>query len=211
MRATSERVLHTVRARFTVYSRFICVIMFAPLLHSTAASAQSSCNVQQPGRRQTRTCTVSLTASVQLPVQSLVQLNRTTTDLTGGVAAASVGFSIAADTGIVIVGPTLRAQSNFGISVTLVNEPIFSGPAFKSASDVDLGVSTIENMCTGVQMTPLSASPIAIQRNAPRVLLQSNAGMNGVLRQLCFRVRWIFATNPPGTYSLPLTINVTAP
>jgi hypothetical protein len=155
---------------------------------------------------------VSLTASVQLPVQSLVQLNRTTTDLAGGFAASSTAaFSMAADTGIVIIGPTLRAQSNFGISVTLVNEPVFSGPALKSASDVDLGLSTIENMCTGVSMTPLSASPIAIQRNAPRVLMQSNAGMNGVMRQLCFRVRWIFATNPPGTYSLPLTINVTAP
>jgi hypothetical protein len=182
------------------------------LLLSTAVAAQSSCSVQQPGRRQTRTCTVNLTASVQLPVQSLVQLNRTTTDLAGGIAAAaSGGFSIAADTGIVIIGPTLRAQSNFGISVTLVNEPVFSGPALKSAADVDLGLSTMENMCTGVLMTPLSASPIAIQRNAPRVLIRSSAGMNGVMRQLCFRVRWIFATNPPGTYSLPLTINVTAP
>jgi len=174
-------------------------------------TAQVACSTTNPGNRQTRTCTVTLTGTLQLPAQAQVTLSGATTDIAGGGPATDAIFSAAGDTGIVVVGPLFRIRANRGVSVTLINAPSFFGPTSKPASDVQLGVSAITGMCAGVPTVPLSTSALAVQQSAPRVLLQSTVPLLDEQRQLCLRVRWSYATDPPGVYTLPLTVSITAP
>jgi len=174
-------------------------------------AAQVACSTSTPGNRQTRSCTVTLTGTLRLVAQAEVTLSRATTDIAGGGPATDAIFRAAGDTGIVVVGPVFRVSANRGVSVTLVNAPIFSGPASKPASDVQLGVSPSVGLCAGVPTTPLSTGAVAVQQSAPRILLQSTVPLENVQRQLCLRVWWFYATDPPGVYALPLTLSITAP
>ena len=191
--------------------------LFAALLSALAPAAESvlhaqpSCGVQNPGNNQVRSCTVTLSTTLQLLAQATLSLSSATTDIAGGAPATDAVFVAAGDTGLVVVGPQFRVQSNRGVSVTLVNQPQFTGPWAKPASDVHLGVSNTLSSCAGVGMTPLSTSPLGIQQGAPRILLTSATAVSSVTRQLCLRVWWRFATDIPGSYSLPLTLSVTAP
>ncbi len=198
---------HGLRARHVV----AIALLAATAAPWRDASAQVACAVSTPPVGQTRTCTVTRTGTLVLPALAQVSLNRGSTNIAGGGTATEAIFLAAGDTGIVVVGPIVRATANRGVSVTLVNAPSFSGPATKPASDVALGVSPAIGVCAGVPTTPLSTSSVAAQQAAPRVLLQSTVSLRNVDRQLCFRVRWFYATNPPGAYSLPLTVSVTAP
>lgn len=179
---------------------------------ATPLAAQSSCTVTNSGVRQTRSCSVTLTTTLQLEANAQLTLSRSTTDIADvTVIAADELFRAANDTGIVVVGPSLHMSANRAIAVTLVNAPQFSGPAPKSASDVALGVSPALNACAGVSMLPLSSSAIAVQQTSPRVIMQTTTASSDVTRQLCLRVYWRYATDPPGSYALPLTFSITAP
>lgn len=174
--------------------------------------AQASCSVKNPGSRQTRTCTVTLTTTLQLAANAQLTLSRSATDIAdASIAAPDPLFRAANDTGIVVVGPSLHASANRAIAVTLVNASQFSGPAPKPASDVALGVSASLNVCAGVSLLPLSDSPIAVQQATPRVIMQTAGAASDIARQLCLRVYWRYASDPPGSYSLPLTFSITAP
>lgn len=198
-------------SRSRVRCLFALALLFAVATPWRDASGQVACSVTLPPSGQTRTCTVTRTGTLVLPALAEVSLNRRATNIAGGGSATDAIFLAAGDTGIVVVGPIVRATANRGVSVTLVNAPTFTGPATKPASDVALGVSPTIGVCAGVPTTPLSTSELAVQQAAPRVLLQSTVPLRNVDRQLCFRVRWFYATNPPGVYALPLTVNVTAP
>jgi len=173
--------------------------------------AQTACSVTNPGNQQTRSCTVTLSATLRLPVQTQVSLSASSTDIAGGAPATDQIFGVAGDTGLVVIGPLVQVLSNRGVSVTLVNAPQFTAPGLKPASDVQLGIASNPSVCTGVATSPLSVSPIAVQQAAPRALFVSTAPVNNAQRRLCFRVFWRYATDAPGAYSLPLTISVTAP
>lgn len=189
-----------------------CALLLAAVVTPwQAAAAQVACAVRTPPVGQTRACTVTRTGTLVLPALAEVSLDRRSTNIAGGGIATDAIFRAAGDTGLVVVGPIVRATANRGVSVTLVNAPAFTGPASKPASDVALGVSPAIGVCSGVPTTPLSTSPLPTQQAAPRVLLQSAVSLRNVDRQLCFRVRWFYATDPPGVYSLPLTVTVTAP
>ncbi len=184
----------------------ILAALFVPPL-----SAQTACSVGNVGGGQTRSCTVTLSATLRIVQVAQLSLSTGSTDIAGGAPATAQIFTIAGDTGLVVVGPLLQVLSNSGVSVTLVNAPQFTAPGLKLASDVHLGISANPSVCTGVATTPLSVSPVAAQQAAPRLLFLSTAPVNNAQRRLCFRVFWRFATDGPGAYSLPLTISVTAP
>jgi len=192
--------------RRAIVRAFALAVLFVPPL-----AAQTACSVANPGNQQTRSCTVTLSATLRLPVQTQVSLSSSSTNIAGGTLATDQIFRIAGDTGLVVIGPLVQVLSNRGVSVTLVNAPQFTAPGLKPASDVRLGISNNPAVCTGVATTPLSVSPIAVQHAAPRVLFVSTAAVNNAQRRLCFRVFWRYATDGPGAYSLPLTISVTAP
>jgi hypothetical protein len=194
--------------------RLIGVVLLAVAVAAGPArplAAQAACSTPNTGNRQTRSCTVTLTGTLTLPAQAEVTLSRASTDIAGGGVATDAIFQAAGDTGIVVIGPLMRVSANRGVSVTLVNAPTFTGPVNKPASDVQLGVSPTSGLCAGVPTAPLSTSALAVQQSAPRVLLQSTEPLQNVQRQLCLRVRWFYATDLPGVYTLPLTVNVTAP
>ncbi len=179
---------------------------------AASLGAQASCSAQNPGARQTTTCTVTLTTTLQLAPNAQLTLSRSATDIAdASIAAPDPLFRAANDTGIVVVGPSLHASATRAIAVTLVNASQFSGPAPKPASDVSLGVSASLNVCSGVSMLPLSDSPLAVQQATPRVIMQTAGAASDIVRQLCLRVHWRYATDPPGSYSLPLTFSITAP
>jgi len=213
-RATSSRVVRRTIMRVAaskVVRRTITCAAALTVLFVSPLSAQTACSVTNPGNQQTRSCTVTLSATLRLPVQTQVSLSTSSTDIAGGAPATDLIFRIASDTGLVVIGPLVQVLSNRGVSVTLVNAPQFTAPGLKPASDVRLGISSNPSVCTGVATTPLSVSPIAVQQAAPRVIYVSTAAANNAQRRLCFRVFWRYATDGPGAYSLPLTISVTAP
>jgi hypothetical protein len=175
------------------------------------AEAQSACTVPNPPGGQSRTCSVTLRGTLSLPGIVDVRLSTSATNIAGAPVATDATFRAAGDTGLVVVGPLLAVRSTGAVSVTLVNAPTFTGPAPKPASDVHLGVSATTGVCGGIAMSPLATTPIAVQQGAPRPLFQSTAAVTGVTRQLCFRVWWRFATDAPGSYTLPLTVSTTAP
>jgi hypothetical protein len=173
---------------------------------------QASCSVSHPGNRQTRTCTVTLSTTLQLLANAQLVLSRSSTNIADpGALGTGAMFKAANDTGIVVNGPQLQASANRGISLTMVNAPQFTGPGAKPASDVRLGITAASASCIGVPVLPLSTSPLAVQQASPRVLLQTSAPSTGVVRQLCLRVFWRYDRDPPGSYSLPLTFSITAP
>ncbi len=194
--------------------RTSALLVVCVLVASTALSlgAQTSCSVPQVGRRQTRTCSVTLSTTLQIGANALLTLSHGTTNVFNTAAmSADAAFRAAADTGLRVMGPTFRVSATRAVSVTVANAPTFNGPVAKSAADVSLGVSPVPNVCSGASMLPLSSAPMAVQQAAPRVLMQSNAPSNNVVRQVCFRVFWRYASDPPGTYGLPLTFSLTAP
>jgi hypothetical protein len=174
-------------------------------------AAQASCSVPNPGNRQTRTCTVTLTGTLRLAAQVEVRLGSATTDIAGGAPATHAVFAAASDTGLVVLGPSLSVSASGPVSITLVNAPQFTGPVAKPASDVRLGVGGTLGQCAGVPVSPLSVSALAVQQASPRLLLQTTGPVTSLARQLCLRVRWSYANDGPGSYQLPLTISVTAP
>jgi len=181
------------------------------LLAPSGAGAQTRCVVPNPPSGQARTCTVRLTGTLVLPGLVEVRLSSSATNIAGAPVATDATFQAAADTGLVVVGPTLQVRSTGAVSVTLVNAPTFSGPVPKPASDVHLGVSSSVGGCGGVPTTPLATTPLAAQQASPRLLFQSSAPVSSATRQLCFRVWWRFASDAPGSYTLPLTVSTTAP
>ena len=188
------------------------LLLVGTLCAAAPVGAQVSCSVQHPGAKQTRTCTVTLSTTLQLTENAQLTLSRSTTDLADAtITAADQLFLAANDTGVVVMGPSLHVSANRAIAVTLVNAPQFTGPALKPASEVSLGVSPSLNLCAGVPMIPLSDSPTAIQQAMPRIVMQTAGAASDLVRQLCFRVHWRYATDPPGSYSLPLTFSITAP
>ncbi len=193
------------------YLALAAVFVAASLGSSAPLAAQVACSTRHPGNRQTQSCTVVLSASLQIPAQATLTLDRSSTDLTGGQPLNDTRFRAAADTGLTMPGPMLTVYANRGVSVSLVNAPRFLGPAVKPASDVHLGVSEVPGACGGVALTPLSTSPEATQQAAPRLLVQSPTAVSDLVRQLCLRVWWRYASDAPGSYALPLTISVTAP
>ncbi len=188
------------------------VLLLLSTLCAVPLGAQASCSVQHPGARQTRDCTVTLSTTLQLRETAQLTLSRSATDIAAlSIAATDLLFRAANDTGIVVMGPSLHVSANRAIAVTLVNAPQFSGPAPKPASEVLLGVSPTMKRCAGVPMMPLSDSPKAVQQATPRLIMQTAGAASDLARQLCFRVHWRYATDPPGSYSLPLTFSITAP
>ena len=187
------------------------LLLWAAIAPWRTVSGQVACAVRTPPSGQTRSCSVTRTGTLVLPALAEVGINTRSTNIAGGSMATDAIFLAAGDTGIVVVGPRVRVTANRGVSVTLVNAPTFTGPAPKPASDIALGVTPTLGACAGVPTAPLSTSPLSVQQAAPRVVIQSTVSMQNLERQLCFRVRWFYASNPPGAYTLPLTISVTAP
>jgi hypothetical protein len=209
VRALSLRSHRARRAR-GLYASLACAMLWL-VATPWAAAAQSTCGIPTLSSGQTLRCTATTAATLTVvPVAQLV-LSSGSTSIAGsasGVTAAT--YEAGTSTGIVVTGPAFTVRSNKGVNVTMVNAPAFTSPAAKSAGDVDVSVVSGSGSC-GTTWTALSTLSVAAQQASPRSLLNTVTGSAGVTGQLCFRVRWKWATDGPGGYTLPLTISVTAP
>ena len=189
----------------------IAAMIAALALPVRVVAAQSTCSVPAMSSGQTAGCTATLTATMTIVPVAQLTLTSVSTSISGstsGVLANS--YDAGATAGIVVTGPAFTVRSNKGVNVTLVNAPTFTSPTSKTAADVDISFASGSGSC-GTSWSTLSTQPLAAQQASPRSLLNLATGSAGITGQLCFRVRWKWAVDGPGSYSLPLTISVTAP
>jgi len=190
-----------------------CIAMVAAALSFgvTPAAAQSSCGVPTLSAGQTLSCTATMSATMTVVPVAQISLTSVSTSITGGASGVlAASYDAGAASGIIITGPAFTVRSNKGVNVTLVNAPTFTSPGSKTAADVDVSIASGAGSC-GTAWSVLSTQSVAAQQASPRSLVNLTTGSAGTTGQLCFRVRWKWAVDGPGSYSLPLTISVTAP
>ena len=175
------------------------------------AAAQSSCSVPTLSSGQTRSCAASVSASMTIVPVAQLTLTSVSTNIAGSASGTLADtYDAGSAAGIVVIGPSFTVRSNKGVNVTLVNAPTFTSPGAKTAADVDVSVTSGLGSC-GPLWNTLSTQSVVSQQASPRTLMNLSVGSSGTTSQLCFRVRWKWATDGPGSYALPLTISVTAP
>lgn len=160
---------------------------------SSAAMAQS-CNQSEDGR-----CTVNVTLQAPIPFTAQITSSTPTTDV-GTLTASDLVPGQAVGTRE-FTGPTISARANFAWSLTIrAGSATWSytgeGSPTKSASDL------------AWRTAPTNAYTAASTTGATLL-----TGALGELRStpLLFRTTWRWATEPPGSYALPLTLTLAAP
>jgi len=167
------------------------------------ASAQS-CNVQPPSSPTTLTCSVihNLTATVAKTAKLALSSASTQISSATGPTVADFEASEGAGVGAQVTGPVLTAKANTLYSVTFTYPATFTSST-KSAADIAYSTNTVVGTC-GATYASLPATP------ASQSMITSGAATASAQRQLCFRVKWTWTTDAPGSYTLPLTFNITA-
>lgn len=110
------------------------------------------------------------------------------------------------DLGQTIAGPRFEARANRSYNVTLAAASANwtgTGNAAKAAGDVGFAVVTSAAGCG-------TAGAYAALSTTAANIYAGTAGLSP-RQQLCFDIAWNYATDVPGTYSLPLNLSVTAP
>jgi hypothetical protein len=180
----------------------IAALLLVVLLLAAPAGAQVTCTAPMNGVCATPTTT---TASMAVPTLGRLVISASSTAIQSGVSV-SVGDYEASETGDgnVFTGPVVSVSANKAYSITFTNPTSFpTSPNAKTAADVRWSVNGAVGVC--------SASYTALSTSGATQLLASGAATALVQRQLCFRVKWLWASDPPGTYQMPLTFTLTAP
>ncbi len=170
---------------------------------STPVAAQS-CNVEPPGSPATLTCAVThnLTATVVKTAKLALSTASTTIGTATGPTVADFEAGEGAGLGNQFTGPVLTAKSNTLYSVTFTYPATFTAST-KAATNVAYSTNTVVGTC-GAAYTSLPAAPVA------QSMIASGAATASTQRQICFRVKWVWTTDGPGAYTMPLTFNITA-
>ncbi len=170
---------------------------------STTASAQT-CSVQPPTSPTTLTCAVNhhLTATVAKTAKLALSSASTQISSATGPTVADFEASEGAGVGTQVTGPVLTAKANTPYSVSFTYTSTFTSST-KSAADIAYSTNTVVGTC-GATYASLPSTPAA------QSMIASGAATASNQRQLCFRVKWTWTTDAPGSYTLPLTFNITA-
>lgn len=148
----------------------------------------------------------TLTATMTAVTVGRLAINAASTAIMSGVNVSIGDYEASEDTlsGSVFTGPRLDISANKAYSVTFTNPAVFSlSPNAKTAAHVKYSVSGTAGTC---------ASPYAaLSTSGATQSVGSGAATALKVFQVCFRVKWIWATDPPGTYRLPVTFTLTAP
>jgi len=150
------------------------------------------------------TCAVthSLTATVAKTAKLALSSASTQISSATGPTVADFEASEGAGVGSQVTGPVLTAKANTLYSVTFTYPATFTSST-KSAADIAYSTNTVVGTC-GATYTTLPATP------ASQSMIASGAATASAQRQVCFRVKWSWTTDAPGSYTLPLTFNITA-
>lgn len=172
-------------------------------LHASAqvASAQTSCQFTAP----TLTCSLpvfNLSATV-------VKIGKLDLSSSGPLAiGGSLADFEATETGnqadlTAFGGMTLTSKSNATFTVAISHPATFTdgvNPIIKPVSDVLIQFIP-SGACPATGYVAMAGTSTAIHTAIPRQIISRN---------VCFKVRWLWAQDPAGTYVLPLTFNITA-
>ncbi len=185
------------------YRKLVVTSALAIAVISRPASAQS-CNVEPPSSPTTLTCNVThnLTATVAKTAKLALSSASTQISSATGPTVADFEASEGAGVGTSVNGPVLTAKANTLYSVTFTYTSTFTSST-KSAADIAYSTNTVVGTC-GATYTSLPSTPAA------QSMIASGAATASAQRQLCFRVKWNWTTDGPGSYTLPLTFNITA-
>lgn len=175
--------------------------LFAPLallglaLTSAPLVAQGNCNVNREGA-----CQVGATAAYALNVTitSVVRLSLPNSAISLGTATPAeftAGFGTPVE-----IPLSIRANTGWAISIAALS-PVWSASPVaawqtKPVSDLSWGASPVG------PFADMSVTPATIQ---------SGGATANTLIPLYLRSRYGWATDSPGSYSLPLQITITAP
>lgn len=171
------------------------LLLLATAASATAAAAQGNCNVNREGA-----CQVGATAAYALTVTitSVVRLSLPNSAIALGTATPTeftAGFSTPVE-----VPLSIRANAGWAISIAAMSPVWSASPASawqtKPVSDLGWGASPV--------------GPFADMSGAPATIQSGGATGNTVI-PLYLRTRYGWATDSPGSYSLPLQITITAP
>jgi hypothetical protein len=170
---------------------------------STNASAQT-CSVQPPTSPTTLTCSVNhnLTATVAKTAKLALSSASTQISSATGPTVADFEASEGAGVGTSVTGPVLTAKANTPYTVGFTYTSTFTSST-KSAADIAYSTNTVIGTC-GATYTSLPSTPVA------QSMIAGGVPTASARRQLCFRVKWTWTTDAPGSYTLPLTFNITA-
>ena len=148
----------------------------------------------------------TITATMTVVRVGRLAISIASTSIQSGANVSVGDYEASEDTasGNAFVGPLLGVSANKAYSVTFTNPVAFTlAPSAKTAAHVKWSVSGTAGVCaspytslsvTGTTQTVGSGAATALQQF-----------------QVCFRVKWIWASNPPGTYRVPITFTLTAP
>ena len=167
------------------------------------ASAQT-CNVEPPSSPGTLTCTVAhnLGATVAKTAKLALSSASTTISSATGPTVADFEASEGAGLGSQFTGPVVTAKSNTPYTVSFTYTATFTA-SLKVASDVAYSKNAVVGTC-GASFTSLPAAPAA------QSVIPAGVATASTQSQICFKVRWVWTTDAPGSYTLPLTFNITA-
>lgn len=184
--------------RLLVATAFALVAVIA-----NPASAQT-CNVEPPSSPGTLTCTVAhnLSASVVKTAKLALSTASTTISSAGGPTVADFEASEGPGLGSQYTGPVVTAKSNTPYTVSFTYPATFTASA-KVASDVAYSTNVVVGTC-GAAFTSLPGAP------ASQSVIAGGVPTASAQRQICFKVKWVWTTDAPGAYTLPLTFNITA-
>lgn len=178
----------------------------------TSANAQTTCTSGSGG---TTPATAAACATPAQLVSSLttvatarLTLSTASTTLSSvgtGVTVADYELAVGAGTGLVVVGPLVTVNANSGYTVTMTNANLFTSPApAKNSTTVSYSTNAVAGVC-GAAYTPFSNPFAAV------TLMTSASATASQAVQVCFQVKWLWATDAPGSYTLPITFKVTMP
>lgn len=152
----------------------------------------------------------SLTAhNLDATVPTLGKLSLTGTGTTAIPAAvADFEASEGAALGTATTGPTLTAKSNKTFNVTMDYPTTFTDfaatPIAKPQSEVAVRFMTLPGTCPTAD-----AGYSSLAGTSATVL--SSVAPSTVDRLVCVKVKWMWASDGPGSYRLPVTFKITAP
>lgn len=148
----------------------------------------------------------TITATMTPVTIGRLVISPSTTAIMSGVNVSIGDYEASEDTvsGNVFVGPLLSISANKAYTVTFTNPAVFSlSPNAKTAAHVKYSVSGTGGVC---------ASPyVALSTSGATQNVGTGSATALTVFQVCFRVKWIWASDPPGTYRLPVTFTLTAP
>ncbi len=171
--------------------------------------AQVTCSaLTGPSGGPASTCVTPTTITATMTVVQVGRLAISTgsTAIQSGANVSVGDYEASEDTvsGNVFMGPLLGVSANKAYTVTFTNPAAFTlAPSAKTAAHVKWSVSGTAGACA----SPYTS--LSVTGATQTVGLGAATALNQF--QLCFRVKWIWASNPPGTYRMPITFTLTAP